>query len=537
MPEIVFAPLVSSPETLGDALTTLPPISTRGHELADTGEARLHFTSSGTGVYGVSITGTGLANLPLFDAFGDDAVSPVNPAYPGLGIARLPPFQTAALDNQTLIPQAGGGTAALPTFTVTGSGFAHLYGGASAALPAVSTYGYETGTGYGVTRLRLSSVGYQVSPITNYAVMYQSPGVMAAYGDAVFGSSASANFAFGTAAQPEVTTVLREILALSPQTFTQAKMAAAIVELMQLRVSTTPVTQEVILELLALGEVVGGNTATVVAIVDALVLSGAATNTMVAMGVVAEALAMRDAVASVHDLTISNALVFAELVEAKLSAYAALVSAAVFSDVAAGMANVTVLVADTLSFDETLSPTVTLIAAIQEGLAFSVGFSFAGEPYLGLSLNATTRGLTTYTNYPFNSMAAFGGQVYGASESGLFRLGGATDAGTQIVWRMRTGMTNFDTGRAKGIDAAYLGYTATGDVLLKCIVVSSSGAKMGYWYKLTPQSATNPRPGRIPIGRGLRSVYWGFELTNETSGDIELDVLELHPVILEGRLP
>lgn len=345
----------------------------------------------------------------------------------------------------------------------------------------------------------------------------------------------SAGFADSTAT--EIWTPVREALVLGEMNLGVAYMAATVAEFMQLRSVMTPVTQELVLELLALDGGVEANNATVMVIVDALVLSGSATNTLTAIGAVAEALAFADALASVHDGVVADTASFTTLLEAKLSAYAALVSAAVFSDVAAGMANVTVLVADALSFDETLSPTVALIAAIQEGLAFSVGFSFAGEPYLGLSLNATTRGLTTYTNYPFNSMAAFGGQVYGASESGLFRLGGATDAGTQIVWRMRTGMTNFDTGRAKGIDAAYLGYTATGDVLLKCIVVSSSGAKMGYWYKLTPQSATNPRPGRIPIGRGLRSVYWGFELTNETSGDIELDVLELHPVILEGRLP
>ena len=287
---------------------------------------------------------------------------------------------------------------------------------------------------------------------------------------------------------------------------------------------------------LALADATEATRSALAAIIDGLVLSGSATGTMTAIQTITEALALSDVLRSVQEGDITEALSLLETIEARLSAYETLVSAAVFTDSAVGAANVTVLITEDFQLSETLTPIASFIAVIQEGLDFSIGFTFDDTPYLGLSMNAANKALSTYSNYPFNSLANFNGKTYAASSEGLYELGGDTDAGEQIVWRLRTGMNTLGTGRNKGMDSAYIGFTATGRIALKCIIINAAGEKIVHWYELTPAKAGGPRPGRITMGRGLRSVYWGFELTNVDAGDIALDVIELHPIILDGRL-
>jgi hypothetical protein len=239
----------------------------------------------------------------------------------------------------------------------------------------------------------------------------------------------------------------------------------------------------------------------------------------------------------VQDGTVVDTAAFAETLAAQVAAYEAIVSSALFSDTLLGIAVFTLMIGDTIAFDDTLTPTASLIAAMRDELDFSVGFDLGDEAYVAYSMNAATKGLTSYSNFNFDSLASHRGRTYASGPAGLYVLGGTDDAGAEIVWRVRTGLTNLGTGKQKGMDAAYLGYTATGRVVLKCVVVAPTGDKKAYLYELTEPAAGAAHPGRILVGRGLKAVYWGFELTNIDEGSIELDSIELHPVIFEGRLP
>jgi hypothetical protein len=331
--------------------------------------------------------------------------------------------------------------------------------------------------------------------------------------------------------------VVRELLTATTSLNVVANRTAQLTEALALRTRLVPVLNALASDSIALTQVLTGVPSATVALVESLRLTGAAQSTLIAMAQIVEALVARDLLASVKDATITDPVALTQALDARMLAMQTLISSAAFHDSLVGLAQVTVVLEDGVEFDETLTPTGMFLATIREGLDFAVSFVFDGVPYSGYSLNAATKAITTYTNYPFNSMTTFNGQVYAASDEGLYQLGGDTDAGTPIVWRLRTGLSNYGTGRNKGLDAAYLGYTATGRIALKCIIVAPTGEKVVYWYELTPRSAATPTPGRITMGRGLRSVYWGFELTNVDAGDIELDVLELQPVILDGRLP
>lgn len=342
--------------------------------------------------------------------------------------------------------------------------------------------------------------------------------------------------ALSAALTEEVTTVLREFLQLAGTAEPQALYQATVLELLRLRDRVTPVLEALVGDLLALTADTTAAPVRYAVLTDALVLAGAAQTTVRAMAQLTDVLALRAALASVQEGQLQDALAFAEAVEAQRTALETVISAAVFSDEALGLAQFLVRVDDRFTLDAALDVRATFLAALRDTLDFSVGFVFDDVPYLGLSLNAATRALTSYSNVPFDSLASFRGRIYATGDGGLYRLGGDTDAGAPIVWRLRTGMTRLGTGRNKALDAVYLGYTGTGRVALKCIVVEPSGRKIAHWYELTP-TAGSPHAGRLQVGRGLRSVYWGFELTNVDAGEIELDVVELHPVVLERRLP
>lgn len=329
---------------------------------------------------------------------------------------------------------------------------------------------------------------------------------------------------------------LSDALALTETTSALRTRLATLTETVAFSETLRVILQEVLNDSLDLADEAQLSNRILVTLADTLLITGEATNTLRAMAMITETLALAEVLRLVQIGDITDAVALAETLDASMSAYERLVVEAIFSDEARGLAQVVVVMEDDLALTDAATPTALWLATIEEGLGFSISFVFDGEAYVGLSLNAATKALTSYTNYPFNSMASFNGQTYGASAEGLYRLGGADDAGTAIIWKLRTGLSNFGTSRNKGLDAAYLGFTADGRVGLKCIIVAPTGEKIAYWYELTNQTAENPLAKRLQLGRGLKSVYMGFELSNIDAGDIELDIIELHPIILDGRL-
>jgi len=327
-----------------------------------------------------------------------------------------------------------------------------------------------------------------------------------------------------------------ELLRLTPTLTPQAHLSAALSDAVVFSDPQKVILQAIIADGVAFSDAALGTRGALIALIDSLRMSGAVTTTYSALGTLIDTMALAGVITQVQEGTITDEVGFTEALAAQVAWYAQLVDDALFADTATGLANVVIQLTDTVALTDETNATGSFIEAIREQLDFAISFSFGDEAYVAYAMNANTKALTSYTNYNFNSLAKFGPHTYAAGAAGLYKIGGTTDAGEDIIWRVRTGLTNLGSGRMKGLDAAYIGYTASGDVHLKCVVVSSSGEKIGYWYKLTPQAAGVSRPGRIPTGRGLRSVYWGFEMTNLTAGDIELDVLELHPIVFEGRL-
>jgi hypothetical protein len=169
--------------------------------------------------------------------------------------------------------------------------------------------------------------------------------------------------------------------------------------------------------------------------------------------------------------------------------------------------------------------------------------SLGAEDYTAYALSISTRDIdgalvpavVEYQNFPFNSFALFNGKYYGASEDGIFELTGSDDNGTEIEAYVRAALNTLGTNRFKRMPSMYLGYTSSGTMVLKVVTVAN-GAKVEDWYTLREKPADVMRDARIKVGKGLKSVYWAWELHNKDGADFALDIVELMPLALDRRI-
>lgn len=195
------------------------------------------------------------------------------------------------------------------------------------------------------------------------------------------------------------------------------------------------------------------------------------------------------------------------------------------------------ILTDTAELSDSVTEYLAIRQALIDGAQFGLTIYTGQDTYAAWVMTPATRAMRRYLNYPFNSFAEMGGHIYGAGPDGVFLLEGDDDAGVPIKAAVRTGLMDFGLRQLKRMDRAYLGYASDGTLILRVVNTSETGSKMECTYKMVQTTADAPREQRIPIGRGLKSVYWQFELTNdETGSDFELHDMTLLPMVLSRRV-
>ena len=189
---------------------------------------------------------------------------------------------------------------------------------------------------------------------------------------------------------------------------------------------------------------------------------------------------------------------------------------------------------DTLGLDDAQTLAQRLGEIIASGVGLGGLLRWNDAVYTAWVVNAETLALSEYQGYPFQSFAPFGATSLGATDSGIYELEGADDDGVAIAAAIRTGLLDFGSSRRKAMPVMYLGYTASGRLVLKAIQ-TDEGRKTEHWYELR-ETRGAPDTARIKVGKGLRARYWSFELANAAGADFALDAVQLHPVVLERRL-
>jgi hypothetical protein len=143
---------------------------------------------------------------------------------------------------------------------------------------------------------------------------------------------------------------------------------------------------------------------------------------------------------------------------------------------------------------------------------------FAEDTTIAYCVNTTTGALTRYTNFGFKRITRINGAYYGLKSNGLYLLEGATDNGTTIDVRARTGMFHANDYHIKRIQYAYLreNHYATN--------VSVTADDNDFYPTYTYLSAFNGK--RVKFAMGVSGIYWDFEFSNVSGGGLNISAVE-----------
>lgn len=165
---------------------------------------------------------------------------------------------------------------------------------------------------------------------------------------------------------------------------------------------------------------------------------------------------------------------------------------------------------------------------IAEGIELALAYAAPGGSVTTWTMNTRTGAVTEYQDFDFNSFAMLDGRYVAASSAGLFELLGDTDAGENIVARIKSGYMQFGGTKLSRLDAAYIAATGEGRMILK--IITKEGAE--YVYQADTRDG---RSTKVHMGKGQRSRYFAFELTS-AGQDFDLDTLEFIPVLVQRRV-
>ena len=180
-----------------------------------------------------------------------------------------------------------------------------------------------------------------------------------------------------------------------------------------------------------------------------------------------------------------------------------------FQDLLSGL-----IVSDLITFDgSVLNNTVTDTLLVKDTY-WSKDFGA-----IAWVLNPELGGVSSYTNFGFNSFAEHNGTLYATSPEGVFALTGSTDAGRYISAHVKTGFLDFNQDRTKRISDIFVGYTGG---QLEFDVETYDSPQEVYTYVMEEREMDAPRNNRLKVGRGLSSRYWRFAIRNIDGADFQV---------------
>ncbi len=427
--------------------------------------------------------------------------------------------------------------AALPVPALQASTYTVTFGEIDAAMDPPSGILIGPEGGALLAELPAPAFGASSGPpgaINDYALISQSPGFIWAYGAWEYELLSDALRFSGTAAD-RLGVILADQLLLGQSLAVQGTYTGRSADRLQLAAQISAGFRMLLGDALSFTDSASITGQALAEVIDFLLLSETVHARRDAIAIVVSGLALADLSAAADAVLLDDALEFSEALDVRLQAAVVLVDSLLLDDGAQGTGGFSAIVADSLDLGDSIAVAAALIAIVQDGFRIVGRLRLGEEEFIGYVCNAANRAFTTYTGFNFNSMAGIGGRYFAAGDDGLYLLDGDDDDGEPIRARARMALTNLGTGKQKRMPSAYIGYSG-GRLILKTITTSAEGLKQEHWYRVEARPAEATRESRIPIGRGLKSVYWAFELVNDGGDAFELDTLQLFPMILERRL-
>lgn len=268
-----------------------------------------------------------------------------------------------------------------------------------------------------------------------------------------------------------------------------------------------------------------------IALQDLMRLSGTVDSVLETNEVLAELLAVTEVLRYVLSADISEVIDLTDLFQTSLVAVNNQLDAIQIADALAYSVTITAIVPEDMVVSDIITSTAEMLRLLEEGLVVGAKITNDTGVYEAWTMNTMTGGATLYDNFPFNSFALHTNQKYlGATPDGIYELEGSDDDGADINAGFKTGLKDFGSTLSKRMVDAWFTMTADGELLFKVTTVEDSG-KVERWYKATK----TPRMHRAKMARGVKAMFWQFELTNIDGRDFDLDNMALHPLPLNRR--
>jgi len=138
--------------------------------------------------------------------------------------------------------------------------------------------------------------------------------------------------------------------------------------------------------------------------------------------------------------------------------------------------------------------------------------------------------MTHYTNFPFTYLFRYQNGYYGVNATGVYLLGGKTDDGAPIAWKVRTGETDFNTPERKTVESVYF----AGRIGSEATVTLYASEETTHAQTFTTPRGAAPKSHRQVFAKGLKARYFALGLSG--TKEFELDTVEPSVVNTKRRI-
>lgn len=273
-------------------------------------------------------------------------------------------------------------------------------------------------------------------------------------------------------------------------------------------------------------------TQTPLAFAETLDVTDALSGVLGITGGLTDSITLTDALAGLDIVALAETLTWADTLSGPVAGFAPLADALSAGDSLAGVVALYGSLVDTNAVTETLGGSLTLLGVLTDTLAAGDTLVQAQSQTV-LAINAETGAVSEYVFTPtIQGLGAWRGQLYLATDEGLYALDNATDDSEAIEWEFRTGFAHLGSDLLKRILDVNVLARGEGEVLL-LLTADRHGTKEERRYQLVKLTADALRDQVIKAGRGVQSVYW--QVGCRGIGPAEIDEIRVRTELLSRR--
>lgn len=226
---------------------------------------------------------------------------------------------------------------------------------------------------------------------------------------------------------------------------------------------------------------------------------------------------------------ISSTATVRDSVSTSLSIFVSMVDNTTATGSLSGARGVVESVSDTVFAHGDMSITAIINAFLSDKVRVGVDLTFRGVVYDGWVVNPNTFASARYQGFNFNSFCQYQGQYYGCADNGIHLLEGDDDNGTAIDAYIATGNVKPFSRSQSRLMSAYLLVSNSGSMFVKVIY-----GDVVYTYEM-PDISPHLKERRVKVGKGLKSTFYRFEISNKDGADFDLDSFKIFPIELTRR--